>query len=111
MNKKLILISSLFLVASTGFADDGISGFIATLNSLFSQFYSLIFVIIGVAFAWGVLQYIFGDKDKEKLKNALIWPVIALIILMSVWGIVKIVQQTLGVEGEQQISAPKLPTV
>ena len=41
----------------------------------------------------------------------MIWSIVAITVLVSVWGIVKIFQDTLGVSSTDTINAPKLPEV
>ncbi len=55
---------------------------------------SLVPIIIGfamVVFLWGVLTYIFHANDVEKRKegkNFMIWGLIGLFVMVSLWGIV-----------------------
>jgi hypothetical protein len=54
------------------------------------------------AFFWGIVQYIWGvrDGDSKKVKAGnqfMIWGLIALFVMFSVWGIVKYAQKIFGI--------------
>ena len=57
----------------------------------------LIFAIAVAMFIWGVVQYVINDSEeakKEKGKLFMVWGIIALTVMISVWGLVKIVGDT-----------------
>lgn len=60
----------------------------------------LIFGIAMVLFIWGVVQYVIGTDDETKKKKGrtyMIWGLIALAVMTSVWGLVRILGNTFGV--------------
>lgn len=60
----------------------------------------LIFALALVSFIWGVVQFVINGDDeakKTKGKNFMIWGIIALAVMISVWGLVRIVGNTFGV--------------
>jgi|GEM_PF-572924 len=68
----------------------------------------LIFAIALVAFLWGVFQYFFsGAEKKEEAKDFLLYGIIGLFIMVSVWGLVRILTGTFLLENAQ----PSLPTL
>ena len=71
-------------------------------------------LLIGLAvvvFFWGLVKYLnagMGDaKNIKEARDLMIWGIIAITVMVSVWGIVKVVQTTFL--GETSFSAP--PTV
>ncbi|HEU0085427.1 MAG TPA: pilin [Candidatus Paceibacterota bacterium] len=61
----------------------------------------LIFSLAVLLFVWGVVQYVISganEEQKDKGKNFMIWGIIALTVMVSVWGIVRIVGDTFGIE-------------
>jgi len=64
---------------------------------------SVIPLIFGVAvalFLWGVVQYVINSDESEKKadgKKFMIWGIIALTVMVSVWGLVNIVGNTFKV--------------
>lgn len=63
----------------------------------------LIFALATVMFVWGIVQFfILGADDVEKRKQGkqfLIWGIIALTVMLSVWGLVNILGATFGIDG------------
>ena len=52
-------------------------------------------------FIWGVVQYVINDSDeakKSKGKSFMIWGIIGLTVMIGVWGLVRIVGTTFGIE-------------
>ena len=65
-----------------------------------------------LAFFWGLAKYIFHSNDEEKKaegKNIMIWGIVALFVMASVWGIVKFIGD--AVLGGTSYSAPAVPNV
>lgn len=88
-------------------------GKITTFEGLVNKFITiikyvvpLIFAIALVAFLWGVFQYFFsGAEKKEEAKDFLLYGIIGLFIMVSVWGLVRILTGTFLLENAQ----PNLP--
>ena len=63
----------------------------------------LIFLMIGVAaltFVMGVIQYIMGTEDETRRttgRNHMLWGIIGLFIMLSVFGIIDLIASTMGV--------------
>ena len=69
----------------------------------------LIFTLAFLFFLWGMTMYIRGSDDvkkREESKKFIYWGIIALTVMISVWGIVKIINTTLGFGN----TVPKLQT-
>ena len=76
----------------------------------------LVPILISLAvlfFLWGVFKYIKGDAaaKAEGAKNML-WGIIGIFVMVSVWGLVRILTSTFGTTADQSaISGPKLPSI
>jgi ABC-type Fe3+-siderophore transport system permease subunit len=80
---------------------------LTNLQGLISASWCLIYraipVVIGLAFLfflWGLMKFILvaGDeKAKEEGKRIMIWGTIALFVMVSIWGIVNIIQGDFGI--------------
>lgn len=90
-------------------------GKITTFEQLVNKFITLIkyvvpliFAIALVAFLWGIFQYFFsGAEKKEEAKDFLLYGIIGLFIMVSVWGLVRILTGTFLLENAQ----PNLPSL
>ena len=111
MTKKILA----FLVAATPFAamaaPSDVNGIIETVGGLISSIVPIIIAIALVGFLWGIISYITaGDdpKNKDAARGYMIYGIIGLFVMVSVWGLVKILQSTfVGTD----TSAPTLPGV
>ena len=65
---------------------------------------SVIPLIVALAvamFMWGVVQYVINSDEeakKEKGKQFMIWGIIGLVVMVGVWGLVKILGSTFGIQ-------------
>lgn len=63
-------------------------------------------------FFYGLAQFILASGDEEsrkKGKSIMIWGIVALFVMVSVWGLVAFLGRALGIEQGQ--SLPSVPTV
>ena len=74
-----------------------------------------IIIAIGLAivfFFWGLAKYILlnaGDEEKKKEgRNIMIWGVIALFIMVSIWGIVSVLADTFGVDSKKNLDVKNI---
>ncbi|MCE9585038.1 hypothetical protein K8Q94_00195 [Candidatus Nomurabacteria bacterium] len=61
----------------------------------------LIFALAFVVFIWGVVQFIMNsdqEAKKEQGKQFMVWGIIALTVMFSVWGLVSILNNTFGIK-------------
>lgn len=61
----------------------------------------LIFTLAVAFFVWGVVQYMLASADehkKEMGKQYMVWGIIALTVMVSVWGLVNLVGNTFGLD-------------
>lgn len=66
-----------------------------------SSIIPLIFALAMATFIWGVVQYVINNDDeskKTKGKQFMIWGIIGLAVMVSVWGLVGILGNTFGIK-------------
>ena len=77
-----------------------IKGYVAFALCVINKFIIPILVTLAVViFIWGVSNFVLnaGDEEaREKGKQFMIWGIIALFVIVSVWGIVKLLTTTFG---------------
>jgi hypothetical protein len=75
----------------------------------------LVPILIGVAlivFFWGLVKYVAklgGEEGAKQGKAIMIWGLVALFVMVSVWGIVRMAQVALGVDRTVNVPAPQVP--
>jgi hypothetical protein len=80
------------------FIGDGSTGIIGLLNTIVVP---VIFALAFLVFIWGVVNYFFfSEADESKLaagRQFILWGIIGMVVLFSVWGLVNLLLSTLGI--------------
>ena len=87
------------------------------LRTLITNFAGIINILIGVAsslallvFIWGLVKYIWSEgsaESKGEGKKIMIWGVVALFVLFSVFGLIRFLQDAFGVYNSD-FNAPQI---
>lgn len=109
---KWVLAAAAFVAPMAAFA--------ATLGSILDTFSGLIQtatpVVVALAllgFFWGLAIYIFNAGDEKKKaegRSIMIWGILALFIMLSVFGIIGALQSTFSLNNGGTISIPSVQT-
>ncbi len=71
----------------------------------------LIFALAFIVFLWGIFKYFFigggSDESRNEGKQFIMYSVIGFVIMLSLWGIVGIISNSLGIDKDTR---PCLPT-
>ncbi len=83
----------------------------AAVNSIGGLIMKLIPLVIGAAvlvFLFGILKFVLASdaEDRTAARNYMIFGVIALFVMVSVWGLVNFFRNTLGVNGSVNTPPP-----
>ena len=111
----VVSLTLFLLVFSIAFAVDDAASFIDNLtDNLVPPIVRLIFALAIVYFLWGVVQYVlYPDEETKKKegKEKIIWGLIALTVMFSVYALVSITTNTfLDGADNDVISVPQLPS-
>jgi len=96
--KRIFIVVGFAFVPGLVFAQDVFSladdllGFAATI-------YPLVTLAAVLAFFWGLAKFIWNSGDEKKRdegKGVMTWGVIALFILVTIWGIIGFLQRSFG---------------
>lgn len=82
-------------------------------NNVIVNLSALFLTTAVVAFFYGVVHFLIANHNGEAKgmtdgKNFMLWGLIALFAMFSVWGIVTFAQKTLGIQGQTQIDIPSI---
>ena len=99
---KKVLLSYMFLFPAISFAAP-----FAGVNSLLIAFKNLVGQAIPVAFSLGILFFFYGialyvlragdEKKAKEGKSIMIYGVIAIFVMSSIWGLIAFIDQELGI--------------
>ena len=115
--KKLLLTGALGgawalpLLAFAQNTGQDIGGILEEMGSLIGFATPIVVALALFAFFWGLAMFIFNSGNEEGRKQGskiMIWGIIALFVMVSVWGLVKVLGTTFNV---QQGGSSALPFV
>ena len=69
-------------------------------DNIVSPIVAVLFLVAFVVFVYGMFEMISSQDDSDKRKNgknAILWGVIGMVIMVSVYGIIRLIANTLGV--------------
>ena len=98
--KKKYIISGFFLSAllpSVAFAVADVEELIIEILYLLNLVIPVIFGLALVYFLWGLAQFILNagnETARENARNIMIWGIIALFVMVSIWGILRVLSNT-----------------
>lgn len=74
---------------------EGIGGLIGWFQNLLKLLVPTLIALAVVWFIWNVFMFVIKDgEDKEKAKSSMIWGIVAIAVMVSVWGLVNILTST-----------------
>jgi hypothetical protein len=103
MKKYYSLITFLLLLPQISSAESlsGIKGLLISIKDIIKDLIPITFGLAILAFFYGIAKFI-KDASNPELKNKnreiIYWGVIALFVMTSVWGIIGLAQNILGVD-------------
>ncbi|MCI0542168.1 pilin [bacterium] len=115
--KKILIILGALAFPTIVFAQiqGPIGEFLNLLQEILSFLVPLIVLLAIVYFFWGLAKYVLSAGDAEKAaegKSIMIWGVLALFVMVTVWGIIGFLQQSIpGVDEGALPVEIDLPTV
>ena len=127
MKKKIFLLGGLATVlpffalaqvdacAATASTSFGIGLIICRIGVFINSAVPILITLGVVYFIWGVISYAIAKDEEAKTKGrgAMIWGLIAILVIVSIWGLVGILQRTFGVNDPNnagQINVPCIPS-
>lgn len=108
-----ILFAFLPAVAFGAGPTDGLSGVLTIVGGLIGKLTPIAVAIALLAFFWGLASYILSfngdDKEKKKGRDMMMYGILALFVMVSVWGLVNILRNTFQL-GESD-TTPDVPHI
>lgn len=111
---KKVILAAIALAPAFAFAQN-----LGNLNTLVTSIGTLVGlalpIVVGIAllvFFWGLVKFIFAQGDetaKADAKKIMLWGLIALFVMVSVWGLVAFIGTALGIGQGDTITVPTVP--
>lgn len=71
------------------------------LSCLLSKIMPILVTVAALAFVWGIIKFYLNPNNEEKKKEGkgfMVWGLVALFVIVCVWGLVGLIANTFGVE-------------
>ncbi|MES2213484.1 MAG: hypothetical protein V4473_01425 [Patescibacteria group bacterium] len=113
MKKNTILFTLLLVLVCiplVSFAAplDGLKGLLIEFKGMLNTIIELIFGLALVYFFWGMAQFILNagvEKAREEGKNKMIWGIIALFVMFSIYGILNWISNVSGIKIQDNLNS------
>jgi len=113
--KKIISIVSLYAFPLLTFAAvESFENLVGVINEILNKILPIIIAIAVIYFVYNALMYMIAADEERKgeAKSKMIYGIVALFVMVSVWGLVEILSGTFGFTGgETPGDLPGLPGV
>lgn len=112
---KKILLALALLLPQVGFAQaveqQSVAGILDFIIELINIAVPIIIALAVLVFLWGVLRYVVASDEeaKGKGKNMMLWGIVGIFVMVSVWGLVNILQNTFNLEENAPDNIDLLP--
>lgn len=93
-------------------SSNGISGILVQFGKILEMIVPLLIALAVIGFLYGVMRFVFsaGDDEARKAgKNLMIYGLIGIVVMVSIWGLVRFAQNTFGISGQEAAQAPSIP--
>ena len=113
--KKIITGAALsaFALPIIAFAQTTIFSIMGVVSNVLNILIPILITAALVYFIWGVISYVIAKDadDKEKARSVVTRGILGLFIVVSVWGLIGIIQSTFGIGAGGQLTGEQIPGV
>ncbi len=88
-----------------------IQSLICKFNEILSSLLPLLIALGVVYFVWGVISFVIASDEEAKTtgRDRMIYGIIGLAVIIGLWGLVRIVTNTFGLNNVTNITYPTVP--
>jgi len=105
--KKFILAALVLLPALASAQLNNVSGLLTSFGNLVETALPIVVALALLAFFWGLVNLIWGGGEKvEEGKTYMIWSVVALFVMVSVWGLTQFIGTAFNISSGGTVPVP-----
>jgi hypothetical protein len=112
--KKVLASAALVLAPGIALAQSStyIDTYLGYIIKLVNAAVPLLITIAIIVFFWGVISYVVKSdpEGKEAARHTMIYGIIGIAVMVSVWGLVRILRETVGAT-DNNPNVPTLPNI
>ena len=111
--KRIAILSVALLAPALALAAETLDNVVGTVGGIIGALTPIVVALALLFFFWGLAKYILNAGDeaaKAEGRMIMIWGIIALFVMVSVWGLVQVLQQTFlgGTSTGETITPPSV---
>lgn len=118
-NFKIVVILTLLVSPLVTHAEpidslNGIQTFFNGVQNILDVLLPILVTLAVIVFFWGLVKYVYSaGNEKMRADGAALmtWGVIALFVMVSIWGLVEILQNLFDIDSNAQINVPTVPSI
>lgn len=112
--KKLILTLALFFMPAIAHAETtSVDSLLkTTIPNWIDYLIGIAFTLALLFFIWGIATFILksgAEEARDEGKRKMLWGITALFVITAIWGIVRFIESSLGIQSDQNINVPAIP--
>jgi len=108
---KKFVIAALAFAPAVAFAQSlgGLETLLKSVGRLIDVALPIVVAIALLAFFWGLAKLIWGGAEAvAEGKSLMIWGIVALFVMVSVWGLVRFIGDAVGISSGGSITPPSV---
>ena len=112
--KKIIAVALVFSPVFAFAPLGNVEGILESIGNLVELALPIVVGLGLLAFFWGLVKFIFASGDetaKDQGKRIMLWGVIALFVMVAVWGLVEFIGDSLDIDTDADITVPTVPGI
>lgn len=110
---KKVILAALAFAPAVAFAQGNLGNLETLLRSVGRLVDIALPIIVAIGllvFFWGLVKFIFGGEEaKKEGQSFMIWGIVALFVMISVWGLVRWIGNALGIGQGDTVIVPAVP--
>lgn len=110
MKKAALISASLFAIPTVVFAQGlgPVHSLVVNIGRIIAALVPILITLALVVFFWGLVRYLWGGggAKHEEGRKLMVMGLIALFVMVSVWGIIKLAQDALNIQATSGTTIP-----
>lgn len=92
-------------------AVNNITDVICKVGNILNKIIPVVIVLGVLYFVWGVVSFVLAGDEEAKTagRDRMIWGIIGLVVIVGMWGLVRIVANTFNLDNSTRIELPTVP--
>src|SRR3989344_2571306 len=111
---KKVILATLALAPALAFAQSlgNIETLVSSIGRVVDLALPIVVALALLGFFWGLVKFIFAqgnEESKADAKKIMLWGLIALFVMVSVWGLVGFIGNAFDIQQGETITVPRVP--